>query len=361
MFGRKKRINLDSAHNAIDALQNQFEKAKQATPLTLDLATDRWIIFSDHHKGGRNRADDFRWGERAYNTALAYYNRLKYTLVVLGDAEELWEENPATVIKQYKHTFDLEAQFHQDQRYYRFWGNHDNEWQFQMQVDRHLKDIYGGPPLQVHETKLVNVVDNGQPVGQFFLLHGHQGDIVSDRFAWFSSWFVRNFWKLWQLLTGRSRNTPATNWETREGHNLVMYNWAFRQSRVILIAGHTHRPIFESKTRADQLAEEIKQANENYKAKPTTEHLKKLAELDAKLEWARAQQNEQPGDEGETNRDKPCYFNTGCCCFYDGDITGIEIVDGKICLVRWPNDDKAPLPRALTHVADLRTLFDQCE
>src|SRR5690606_16075169 len=32
---------------------------------------------------------------------------------------------------------------------------------------------------------------------------------------------------------------------------------------------------------------------------------------------------------------KPVYFNTGCCCFADGDITGIEISDGYIRLVEW--------------------------
>ncbi|MBL7747421.1 MAG: metallophosphoesterase, partial [Chitinophagaceae bacterium] len=32
---------------------------------------------------------------------------------------------------------------------------------------------------------------------------------------------------------------------------------------------------------------------------------------------------------------KPGYFNTGCCCFSDGDITGIEISGGCIRLVKW--------------------------
>jgi hypothetical protein len=34
----------------------------------------------------------------------------------------------------------------------------------------------------------------------------------------------------------------------------------------------------------------------------------------------------------------PCYFNTGCCSFPDGDITGLEIADGEIRLVRWPGN-----------------------
>ena len=32
---------------------------------------------------------------------------------------------------------------------------------------------------------------------------------------------------------------------------------------------------------------------------------------------------------------KPSYFNSGCCCFSDGDITGIEIEDGYIRLIKW--------------------------
>jgi len=32
---------------------------------------------------------------------------------------------------------------------------------------------------------------------------------------------------------------------------------------------------------------------------------------------------------------KPSYFNSGCCCFEDGTITGIEIADGCIRLIKW--------------------------
>jgi hypothetical protein len=32
---------------------------------------------------------------------------------------------------------------------------------------------------------------------------------------------------------------------------------------------------------------------------------------------------------------KPSYFNTGCCCYDGGTITGLEIAGGSIRLVRW--------------------------
>jgi hypothetical protein len=44
---------------------------------------------------------------------------------------------------------------------------------------------------------------------------------------------------------------------------------------------------------------------------------------------------------GEVREDylgmKPTYFNSGCCCFDEGNMTGIEIADGFIRLVRWEN------------------------
>jgi len=56
---------------------------------------------------------------------------------------------------------------------------------------------------------------------------------------------------------------------------------------------------------------------------------------------------------------KPCYFNTGCCSYSDGDVTGIEIVNGEIRLVRWPDDQGNPKAKILDS-ANLRTdVFDK--
>jgi len=40
---------------------------------------------------------------------------------------------------------------------------------------------------------------------------------------------------------------------------------------------------------------------------------------------------------------KPCYFNTGCALYEDG-ITGIEMADNKIKLVKW-HRDSTKVPR----------------
>jgi len=89
------------------AFRHAQDKEDEEGKMVLDIRSAKFIIFSDHHKGNRDGADDFRVCERAYNAALAYYHRLGYTLVVLGDAEELWEEKPKTVLDAYPHTLAL--------------------------------------------------------------------------------------------------------------------------------------------------------------------------------------------------------------------------------------------------------------
>ena len=54
---------------------------------------------------------------------------------------------------------------------------------------------------------------------------------------------------------------------------------------------------------------------------------------------------------------KPTYFNTGCCCFPDGDLTGIEIADGFIRLVKWKSG-KDKSTRVVLEESPLFYLFD---
>jgi hypothetical protein len=113
-----------------------------------DVQDARFVIFSDHHKGGRDGADDFQACEAIYHAALGYYHELNFSLVVLGDVEELWEVRPHTVLKAYPATFALEKQFHADKRYWRIFGNHDDEWMHTGPVRKHLGGIYEGISVQ---------------------------------------------------------------------------------------------------------------------------------------------------------------------------------------------------------------------
>jgi len=79
-------------------------------------------------------------------------------------------------------------------------------------------------------------------------------------------------------------------------------NWAKRrrapnEGQPVLISGHTHRPVFGERTQPWP-----SRAAVDYYPEPV---------------------------------DPPCFFNTGCCSFSDGDVTGVELAAGEIRLVRW--------------------------
>jgi predicted phosphodiesterase len=344
-----------------EALEKTYQKAVSQLPQNgeqnFDLQKDRLIIFSDHHKGARNGADDFIPAEKAYHAALAYYYRMGHTLVTLGDVEELWEERIPAVLKNYAYTFNLEAKFHRRQRYLRLWGNHDDDWQYPDMVKKYLDPVYGGEPLKVWESMRLLVQDGERQLGEFFLTHGHQGTYESDRFAGLSKFFVRHVWRPFQRLTGISLNTPAEDWNLRKDLNRAMYSWASTKSRLVLIVGHTHQPVFESKSHLAQLKESMQEILEQFKVDPTNRELQeKISELAAELEWMRIK---EPDEKDQPKYNRPCFFNTGCCSFSDGDITGLELINGEIRLIRFPDQEGKPRPVVLARKS-LRHVFSAC-
>jgi hypothetical protein len=342
------------------ALDRSLAEARREEPIVLDVSRDRWIILSDQHRGARNRADDFRWSERAYNSALAKYHTMGHVLAMLGDAEELWQERAGAVIEAYQHTMELEARFHREGSSVRVWGTHDDAWSSELLVRHYLEAVYGGPRLRVREHLLLQVVDGAEELGTLFLVHGHQGTGTSDRWSRLARIPVRYVWRNAQRATGYGWSTPATDWRLRARHNIALYSWARRQPGLVLIAGHTHRPVFKSRSHADQLQEEVETVHRHLAAAPDDSALREAAgDLAAELEWVRTQENQRSGPEGTTEMDAPSYFNTGCCSFRNGHITGIEIADGEIRLVRWPDDENRPRARVLAR-SSLRAVLAEC-
>jgi hypothetical protein len=96
-------------------------------------------------------------------------------------------------------------------------------------------------------------------------------------------------------------NTPAKDYWLRGKHNILMHDWSSHRNNLVLITGHTHKPVFASGKYSN---------HENNK-------IDKNVTGDKKINL------------------KPSYFNSGCCCYNDGDITGIEIAGAKISLVKW--------------------------
>jgi hypothetical protein len=227
-------------------------------------------------------------------------------------------------------------------------------------VHLYLDPVYGGPRLRVWEQLLIRVVEEGRELGTLLLVHGHQGTGTSDRWSRLARIPVRYVWRNVQRATGYGWSTPATDWLLRARHNIALYSWAVKQPGLVLIAGHTHRPVFKSKAHADQVQEELEAAERRLADAPDDAQLREaVGNLAAELEWVRSQGNQRSGPEGVTEMEVPCYFNTGCCSFRNGHITGIEIADGEIRLVRWPDDENRPRARVLAS-ASMRDVLAAC-
>ena len=111
MNSKKEKGNGRYEQKIHKGLERSYTLAKEKKhELNVGSQQGRVVIFSDHHRGERDGADDFMSCEKAYSAALGYYLELGYTLIVLGDAEELWECNPGPVVRSYRGTLLLEAE-----------------------------------------------------------------------------------------------------------------------------------------------------------------------------------------------------------------------------------------------------------
>ncbi|CAN5742369.1 hypothetical protein BH23CHL5_BH23CHL5_13110 [soil metagenome] len=243
------------------------------------------VFFSDSHRGDNSWADDFAHNSMLFFHALEYYDRQKYTYVEVGDGDELWENKDFSLVRrEHDHIYASMARFHKDGRLRLLWGNHDIERQFPRVVKNHLyayfdprdrqtKELFG--PISVHEGLILRHKVTGQ---ELFVVHGHQGGGVNDRFWRLGRFAVRHFWRHLQFFGVKDPTRPSS--DVRAMHEVEdnITSWICGNHQP-LICGHTHRPSFP-------------------------------------------RIGEAP------------YFNTGSCV-HPRAITGLEIVEGQIMLIKW--------------------------
>ena len=359
----RKFTSRPERYRIFKALSDLFRNIKEEPGkkgVILDLKENsRIIVFSDHHRGAKNGADDFMKAETSYLAALDYYFENKFQYVSLGDSEELWENTLMQVKKHNTITFEAEKKFILKDRFFKVFGNHDLYWDNSPIASQQLKAIYGkklrvfegvilekdikeqdsqlttgnrqgkgiSGPFSFLEKKL-DTGDEVLPIANcpitIFLTHGHQGDASSDG-NWFSKFFVANIWAPLQSYLRINFNTPAYDEDLKTSHNLIMYEWSAKYKSLVLITGHTHQPVFESLTHPERL---YKKLGDALKANRTDE----ANEIEQEIKRRGRDYKTTPA---QYLTMKPSYFNSGCCCYRDGDITGIEITHEKISLVKW--------------------------
>ena len=359
LFKRAAKLDQDEYDAKIAAGMDRAFAA--AATRDVQLSQMRLVIFSDLHRGARDGADDFQRCEPAYGAALGWYLERGYQLYLLGDVEELWENDIAEVLPTYAGCTALERRFMEGPGLVRFFGNHDADWRDPKLVKKHLDAML--PGIEVLEALKLRVLDGQTPLGLLFLVHGHQGTDLSDRASWLSRVVLRTVWRKIQNWQGWLSTTPAADYDLRAKHDIAMFRWSRRHAlgapadeRAAMIAGHTHHPVFPDHpppqpgaAGAAELEAEIAQARARGAG------VDELAPLCAELERLNALGRRAPYTPPVI--EPPTYFNTGCCCFPDRDVTGLEVADGHVRLVRWLNDEGEARPKELAPPIPLADLF----
>lgn len=263
----------------MNKLNKIFNKSKR---LKIDDQT-KLVIMSDCHRGIGNNSDNFIKNQNIFITALNYYYKNKFTYIELGDGDELWEvKNYKDIINEHLHVFKILKKFHDSKRLIMIYGNHD----IYKRNQKYLKDNiykYYNKNKQKEEELLDNLVTYESIVLEYqgkeiFMIHGHQIDLLNGTFWRLARILVKYLWHPFESIGIKDLTGSAKNYEVSSKLEKNLNKWSLKNNK-ILIAGHTHRPIFP-------------------KARESL------------------------------------YFNDGSCIHPNG-VTCLEIENGKITLVRW--------------------------
>lgn len=215
--------------------------------------SSKFIILSDCHRGDNSYADDFANNRNIYFHALKHYYNEDFTYCELGDGDELWENiSFKTIFNAHKNIYLLMKKFHKENRLNLIWGNHDMVYRDPNYVEKHLSTYFDTKTgenkalfknLNYHEAIILKHKDTKQ---ELFLTHGHQADWWNYIFWKWSRFMVRILWKPLNIMGIADPTSPAKNHKELIKIEQRIKKWIVRNNNLFTITGHTHRPRFPS-------------------------------------------------------------------------------------------------------------------
>ncbi len=283
---------------------------------------ERVIVFSDWHKGDRRGNDDLQHNETVLLYALEHYLGKNFRLILAGDIEEGWECRWADMASAYRDTlYEMERLFHQSMEHgcVRLVGNHDAALADPAFASRYLTPLVGAIPVY-------SALRLGE---RLVVLHGHQGEWFSDRFAARTRFLIHSLWAPLQRLLSIQFEGTARNVRMQNSRDFLLAEWAAARG-LILIAGHTHRAVFESRNELQFLMD----FRHRMLSRPDNAFFRRfiLPRVERMITDLEKRFSSPPPPT------PAIYFNAGCGV-YDNGVTGIEIEDGIIRLVKWESSD----------------------
>jgi len=266
--------------------KKRFDSAYQNAKVINFNNDSKFILFSDCHRGDNSFADDFANNRNIYFHALNHYFTNGFQYCELGDGDELWENlSFENIFEAHKNVYLLMKRFYEDNRLHMIWGNHDMVYRNPKYVKKHLS-TYLDPKTEENNDLFCDItyhegliLKHSHTNQELFLTHGHQADWWNYTFWKWSRALVRVLWKPLNVMGIADPTSPAKNYKELIKIERKTKKWISENNNLITIVGHTHRPRFP-----------------------------------------------EPGD--------IAYFNDGSCV-HPRSITGIEIENGEVSLIKW--------------------------
>lgn len=284
---------------------------------------ERYVIFSDLHMGDGSAKDDFRQNSQLFKTALAgYYSKKGYSAILNGDVEELQRFKLSNIKTKWKEIYDIFDEFKKDGKLYKLIGNHDLA--LCLPENQDADDI-----------NILHSLTLKSQAGDILIFHGHQASMTYKKLNKLVGYTLR-----YLANPLRIKNySVAHNSRKKYAIERMVYHHASFNKRVSII-GHTHRPLFESLSKAERLKFRIEQLCRQYARSGSEEKRKPIKKLikSHKKELTRIFSKKKPinlhSQIYHSLFHVPSLFNSGCVIGKRG-MTCLEIDCKEIALVHW--------------------------
>ncbi len=278
----------------------------------------RCVIFSDMHIGDGGGMDDFAPNAALFQAALTrYYEPQKYRLILNGDIEELQRFHLPVITGAWPNLYAAFDRFQRAKKLIRISGNHDD-------------DLRLNPPSGWQRpTAAVRLQMKGKEI---FVFHGHQAVSFYAKYNAVVSWALRYL----ANPLGIRNYTVAYNSPRKYEVESAAYRLA-NELKIMTVIGHTHRPLFETLSRVDQLRFTIEGLCRRPAKDRRTLMVLRRRVTPLKEELLEALQK-KPAERSVSLYSNgllvPGLFNSGCVIGKRG-LTCLEIRDRAVALVHW--------------------------
>ncbi len=310
-----KEVKLKRLYKQLDALYDDAFRYKLEEG-------DKLVIFSDLHMGDGSPKDDFRSNAGLFKSVIEkFYFKNEYKLILNGDVEELLRYPIGKITKRWKKIYDVFRMYHAENRLFKTVGNHD------------MLLTFPDPPeteFDVHQALLLETQH-----GELMVFHGHQASMTYQRINKWVGFILRYI----ANPLGIRNYSVAHDSRKQYAIEKKVYHYSSFRKRASII-GHTHRPLFESLSKAERLKYRIEQLCRAYNKRKEEQSRKKIKkQIKSHKKELKKLSNKNNGVLFESQLYNsifhiPCLFNSGCVIGKRG-MTCLEITENQISLVHW--------------------------